>query len=309
MFEYKNILVVIDPEAETQTALARACELAAKCNAKVTAFMCIYDFSYELTTMLSADERNAMRKAVLTDRTEWLSTLVKPYGSDNVEVQVSVVWDNSVYESAIKAALELQADLIVKAAGSHDDLASLLFTPTDWHILRKSPTPVLMVKQHDWPVNGNVIASVNVGTEDGQHARLNDKVVETAKGYSELLKANLHLVNAYPGTVVNLAIEMPEFDPQGYNENVKRHHQNEMQKFSHKHSVAPENCHVIQGLPEAAIPQQAKSLDAELVIIGTIGRAGLSAALIGNTAEAVIDGLNCDVLAIKPDDFESPIHG
>lgn len=51
----------------------------------------------------------------------------------------------------------------------------------------------------------------------------------------------------------------------------------------------------------------AKTLDAELVIIGTVGRVGLSAALIGNTAEHVIDELNCDVLAIKPDGFESPL--
>ncbi|HBY41917.1 MAG TPA: universal stress protein UspE, partial [Alteromonas sp.] len=44
------------------------------------------------------------------------------------------------------------------------------------------------------------------------------------------------------------------------------------------------------------------------VIIGTVGRVGISAALIGNTAEHVIDELNCDVLAIKPDGFESPVR-
>jgi universal stress protein E len=38
-----------------------------------------------------------------------------------------------------------------------------------------------------------------------------------------------------------------------------------------------------------------------MVVIGTIGRTGLSAAIIGNTAEHVIDRLDCDVLALKPD--------
>jgi len=33
----------------------------------------------------------------------------------------------------------------------------------------------------------------------------------------------------------------------------------------------------------------------------------LSAAFLGNTAEQVIDHLRCDLLAIKPDDFKSPI--
>lgn len=41
--------------------------------------------------------------------------------------------------------------------------------------------------------------------------------------------------------------------------------------------------------------------------MGTVGRTGLSAALIGNTAEHVIDNINCDVLALKPDGYISPL--
>ena len=48
------------------------------------------------------------------------------------------------------------------------------------------------------------------------------------------------------------------------------------------------------------IPEVAKEIEAELVILGTVGRTGLSAALLGNTAEHVISKLNCNLLAIKP---------
>ncbi|WP_100657300.1 universal stress protein UspE [Alteromonas flava] len=309
MQDYQHLFVVVDPELESQIALARAVELATKTGAKITAFLCIYDLSYELTTMLSLDERDAMRRAVLADREEWLQSLISEYVPSGVTAHASVVWDKSLYESVIRTAIEVKADLVLKAASSHDDFAALIFTPTDWHILRKCPTPVLMVKQHAWPVNGNVLASINVGTEDEVHAKLNQQVVECAKACTNTLDATLHLVNAFPGTIVNLAIEMPEFDPHGYNENVKRHHQNEMHKFASTNDIPIAQCHVIQGLPEVAVPKQAASLDAELVVIGTVGRAGLSAALIGNTAEQVIDRLNCDVLAIKPLGFNSPVHG
>ena len=80
-----------------------------------------------------------------------------------------------------------------------------------------------------------------------------------------------------------------------------------MDKFATQHDIQNSNCLVEQGLPETAIPKIAEQLDAELVVIGTVGRVGISAALIGNTAEHVIDALNCDVLAVKPDGFESPI--
>ena len=51
---------------------------------------------------------------------------------------------------------------------------------------------------------------------------------------------------------------------------------------------------------EARLNKRAKELEAELVVLGTLGRTGLSAALLGNTAEHVISKLSCNLLAIKP---------
>jgi universal stress protein E len=80
-----------------------------------------------------------------------------------------------------------------------------------------------------------------------------------------------------------------------------------MLQHANNFSIAIENTHVEEGLPETVIEQTALSIDAELVILGTVGRTGISAALIGNTAEHVIDQLNCDVLALKPDGYVSPL--
>ncbi|MOA43680.1 Universal stress protein E [compost metagenome] len=38
-------------------------------------------------------------------------------------------------------------------------------------------------------------------------------------------------------------------------------------------------------------------------MIGSVARTGLSGALIGNTAEVVLDVLESDVLVLKPDDI------
>ncbi|MBT0586326.1 universal stress protein UspE [Alteromonas oceanisediminis] len=303
-----HLLVVVDADATQQPALSRAVTLAKRSGAKITALLCIYDFAYEMTTMLSMDERDAMRKAVLAERHDWLSTVVEPYQADTNALKINVVWDNRQYEAIIKHADDVGADLIIKTAHSHDDLASLIFTPTDWHLLRKAPTPVLMVKTHDWPANGNILAAVNVGTQDEAHALLNHKVTNTATHYAQLLDGKVQLANAFAGAPINVAIEIPDFDASSHNRSVQQHHQQEMLAFAKEHQISPSCCHVEQGLPERVIPMVAQKVDAELVVIGTVGRVGLSAALIGNTAEHVIDALNCDVLAIKPDDFTSPIN-
>ncbi|WP_432648854.1 universal stress protein [Methylomarinum roseum] len=41
--------------------------------------------------------------------------------------------------------------------------------------------------------------------------------------------------------------------------------------------------------------------------MGTLGQTGISGFLIGNTAEAILDQLQCSVLAIKPPGFRSPV--
>lgn len=302
----RRILAVIDPETEHQPALQRALTLARHTSGEVVAFLCIYDFSYEMTTLASSEERESMRNAVIADRLEWLEGIIGKH--TDISITPVVVWETSLHHAVLHYTVTANVDIILKYAHSHDDLASLIFTPTDWHILRKSPVPVLMVKQHDWPVDGNIIAAVNIGTDDKEHELLNTKVVETGKQFCDLLGGHLHLVNAFPGAAMNLAIEIPEFDPHGYTANVQQHHQQAMQTFALQHSVYEQNCHVVQGLPETAIPVTANQVDAELVVLGTIGRVGLSAAIIGNTAEQVIDALNCDVLAIKPDGFSSSFN-
>ena len=51
------------------------------------------------------------------------------------------------------------------------------------------------------------------------------------------------------------------------------------------------------------IPQVAHQLDAAVTVIGTVARTGLSGALIGNTAEVILDALESDVLVLKPDEI------
>lgn len=301
----KQILAIIDPTAESQHGLSRSIELAKKSGASITAFMSIYDFSYEMTTMLSGDEREAMRNAVVKDRQLWLDEILQHY--PDVDINSQVVWHNRTYEAIIDTVIDQQFDLVVKGTHQHDTLKSVIFTPTDWHLIRKCPAPVLLVKEHAWPSQGNILAAVNAVSENQQHLNLNHRIIQDAQFLCELANASLSIVNAYPATPVNIAIEIPEFNPSIYNESVKKHHIESTHELAASHQIAQQNCVIEEGLPEDVIPDVAKRLNSELVVIGTVGRTGLSAALVGNTAEHVIDSLDCDVLALKPDGYVSPL--
>ncbi|MGL1956749.1 MAG: universal stress protein UspE [Colwellia sp.] len=312
METYQNILVVIDPTTDDQKALERAIELASSVNstgivhADITAFLSIFDFSYEMTTILSSDERDKMRQSVIKDKEAWLANIIKNL-DPAITIKSQVVWHNRPFEAVIEQVISHNYDIVIKGTHQHDKFKSVIFTPTDWHILRKCPCPVLLVKEHSWPSNGNILAALNVGSDEEEHHSLNAKITQEAKQLAQLIDANIHLVNSFPGTPINIAIEIPEFNSSEYNKTMLKHHEKAMKKFAAKFDVDIANTHVEEGLPETVIEQVSERIDAELVILGTVGRTGLSAALIGNTAEHVIDHLNCDVLALKPDGYISPL--
>ncbi|CCN70888.1 universal stress protein UspE [Vibrio nigripulchritudo] len=306
---YNKILVVADVNSDQQPALARAIQLSesSRSESHITFFLSIYDFSYEMTSMLSVDERDAMRRGVIQQREAWMEEVAEPYLNESVKLDIKVVWHNRPYEAIIGEVFAGEHEIVVKATRKHDVLESVIFTPTDWHILRKCPCPVLLVKNHDWPVNGNVMASVHVSSENPTHQDLNDTMVEQLQDISSRLNAQYVLVNAYPVTPANITIELPEFDPTSYSDAVRGHHLTAMKALRQKHGIDESNTRVEQGLPEEVIPKIVDELDAGLVILGTTGRTGLSAVFIGNTAEHVIDKINCDVLALKPKGYISPL--
>ena len=51
----------------------------------------------------------------------------------------------------------------------------------------------------------------------------------------------------------------------------------------------------------------AKTHDIDLIVMGTIARTGIPGLFIGNTAESILQRVDCSVLAVKPDGFVSPV--
>jgi universal stress protein E len=308
MSQYQNILVAIDPQQDDQPALRRAVYLNQLIGGKIKAFLPIYDFSYEMTTLLSPDERTSMRQDVISQRSEWIREQAQAYLDAGVDIDIKVIWHNRPYEAIIQEVLAHQHDLVLKMAHQHDRLEAVIFTPTDWHLLRKCPCPVWMVKDQPWPEGGKALVAVNLASEEPHHDALNQKLIrETVKLAESVNHTEVHLVGAYPITPINIAIELPDFDPSVYNDAIRGQHLVAMKALRQKFSISEEFTHVEKGLPEEVIPELSGHLGAGIVVLGTIGRTGLSAAFLGNTAEQVIDHLRCDLLAIKPDDFVSPI--
>ena len=107
-------------------------------------------------------------------------------------------------------------------------------------------------------------------------------------------------MNTHVTPSIDAPFEFPNFDLESLRGEITDWHTNKMAGLMKEHEFGPDQVHVLEGLAEERIPQVAKDLSAQLVVMGTVGRKGLSAAFMGNTAERVLSHLECEVLALKP---------
>ncbi|MCY1558800.1 Universal stress protein E [compost metagenome] len=87
-------------------------------------------------------------------------------------------------------------------------------------------------------------------------------------------------------------------------ETIEARYREQCRAFQAEFDIDDQHLHIEEGPADVLIPYMARRLQAAVTVIGTVARSGLSGVLIGNTAEAVLDTLESDVLVLKPQEVE-----
>lgn len=87
-------------------------------------------------------------------------------------------------------------------------------------------------------------------------------------------------------------------DFSGIQEEIHKQAQIQMRALCEPLNVPEQNQHLTVGRPESEIHHVAQEIGADLIIVGSHGRHGL-ALLMGSTANGVLHGATCDVLAVR----------
>ncbi len=300
MKSYRNILVVLDASGFNRNALEKALFLGKIIpGCKITLFLPVFDFAEELTLIGDFTQKEEILRGVIEARQKEVDDAISEVCPDAQNIASKVVWSRSTAESTLNEISEGQYDLVLKPAGDDaDNLDNILFTPDDWQITRKSQVPVTLIQGREWKKGGNIVVATTFTGNDINN-KINLKLLREAQMLAKLTEANIHLVNVVPTPAMQMNADVPGFIPDTYHKALHEDHRRKLTAFAFAHRIPLENTHAITGLPDMVIPDLAKRLDADLVILGTAGRDGLAGALIGNTAEIVVSELQCDVLMLK----------
>ena len=297
MKKYINLLVVIEPKRERQVALSRAIEFARyNPQVKITALRLVYDFSYDLH-ILNKNKESKTKEDVQDVHIHNLEKIIAPYAKDNVNIEPKVIFAKDIGQGIVKEMMDNKYDLLIKCANNHGILDSIIFTPIDWYVLRNSPLPVIIAKEHSWSDGGNIVVALDFTTSSKKLTNI--ILLREAQLLSTITGGTIHLVNSAPVLMPTIMLEVPNYAPEVYTENVLKEHKRRLEDFARQHNIPLENCHIAEGMPYDVIPNLCKQLNAKTVFIGSAGRQGVSAALIGNTCEEIVDYIDADLIVLN----------
>ena len=81
-------------------------------------------------------------------------------------------------------------------------------------------------------------------------------------------------------------------------EQIRKFAEERMMALADRLGVPADNCFLPYGKASSEIKRLAEEHDVDLIVMGTHGRHGLGL-LLGSTANAVLHGVSCDVLAVR----------
>jgi nucleotide-binding universal stress UspA family protein len=322
MKRFKDILCVVEPGKECKSALERAVTLAENNQANLTVIAVAPIVTAGIGMPEGGPISADLQAATVNSHTQELEALVAPY-RQRIEIETKVLVGTPFLE-IIREVLRNGHDLVIKTAEQYDWL-DRWFGSDDMHLLRKCPCPVWLIKPQAPKTYRRVLAAVDVDDADtpreteSRHS-LNRQILEMATSLALAEFAELHIGSAWDAigeSVMHSAfLHTPEEEVIAYVGQVRRHHATNLDDLMREVAtyigqdtldyLKPQT-HLVKGGPRKEIPALAKQIEADLVVMGTVARTGIPGFFMGNTAEAILNQINCSVLAIKPPGFTTPV--
>lgn len=212
----------------------------------------------------------------------------------------------------IQEVLRSQHDLVMISADGGGGLKEMLFGNTTLHLMRKCPCPVWVIKPGQSKQFSRVLAAVDLVPDDEKRMALNTKILQLATSLARLGQSELLIFHAWEmhgesilrgrggfstEEIERLLRETKDIHRQGLIDLLQQH---SLQDLNYK-------VYLLKGEAGDLITELARAKAIDLIVMGTVSRAGIAGLLIGNTAEKVIRRVDCSMLTVKPEGFITPV--
>jgi nucleotide-binding universal stress UspA family protein len=314
---------MVEPGKECNLALDRAVTLAENNQANLTVTAVAPSVRAGIGMPEGGPISADFQATTVNNHKQELETRVEPY-RQRIKIETRVLVGTPFLE-IIREVLRNAHDLVIKCPESQNWL-DRFFSGDDMHLLRKCPCPVWMVKPQTGESYNRILAAVDVDDsyppeELKTRQGLNALVMQLAGSLAVAEFAELHVAHAWE-VIGESALrhgafmQMPENEVNAHVEGVRKHYAKLLDALISEAGaklgqdaidyINPQ-IHMPKGSARKVIPELATRLQVDCVVMGTVARTGVPGFFMGNTAENILNQIECSVLAIKPPGFVTPV--
>ncbi len=300
MQKIRKILVGLDFDrnqaltAGSRTAAKKALWLAARTQARV-------DFLYSKD---KSDEDEVTEPDAASDVTKSaVDSFLSECGAKPADSEFLIV-DEKPWLALTRKALAGEADLIVVAKRNYSRKDDRKLGSVSIKLVRNCPVPVWVINPTHTDTHQCVLAASDLSS-------VGDLATEYGAFIAQAEECSFCVVHAW-----QMPMELQLSSARIGAEETNRRRQ-EIAKAASQHIRGLSGVAELQSsmevflacdTPSNAILQVVEKKQPDLVVMGTISRAGLAGLLVGNTAEKLLYELDCSLLTIKPEDFVCPLR-
>ncbi len=219
-----------------------------------------------------------------------MEELVADLVKQGYKISCETGWGHPRYELIVNMAKEFNADLLVQHCRPKAHIEHYHLTHDSWELVRHCPVPLFLVKDQDWGDKVIIMAAVDPLHSHNKPLQLDDLIINSASTMAAACDGECHIIHAF-------AEAARPFAPKGQ---VKQEHEAAFNELMSHHDIPAAQQHLIDENPVDALQKYGEKIESDMVVMGAISRSRLREALVGSTAEHVLDYIKTDILIIKP---------
>lgn len=311
MDRFRNILVAASPGHLDPVVLRRAVELAETNHAALTLLDVVEPIARRRRFTRGRRCAVDVHGHRVTQRTEQLRELAEgARAGDRTHVEVLV---GRPFVEVTRHAMEHDHDLVIVGGSSAESSLGMPALPSGvMNLLLKCPVPVWVMRPPK--ADGfRVLALIDPDADDQVRDGLNARVLALATSLAQCEDGELHVGHALERSSDSASRSSSDVRPPAEGAEVPAesagdpHRERIVGVLERHHAESDAEVHVVRGHAGEVLPRLAEGLRAEVIVMGTVARTGISGLIIGNTVETIARSADCSVLAVKPGGVVAPV--
>ena len=310
-FFTKILVHITDPTAD-KWMMAKAVEIAQRNNATITIIGIIKEVPEHLESLVQEKFNLDLQRIVDDHKNTQMQKVIVAFEGKEVEITYKTVRGKD-FREIIKEVLIGGYNLLVTRKIQANTLKKKLFGTATLHLIRECPCPVWIFPPLGKKTFAKILVSVDTSTTHDKEQKLNEKLLQIAASIAKNENAELHVLHCWEDeskyTNGGPFAEIPDQLVKRYNMEDEKKDQEKFLAFlaPYRTTIHDDHIHFYKEDPGDGIPKVIKNQKIELLVLGTLGRSGLKRYVIGNTAERILNQVDCSILTIKPDGFMTPV--